>query len=135
MKNTQSSAAWLLLALCVAILGAGLLILFKARFDRGDVYPPYSSLRTDPLGTMALFESLNRLQNVRATRDFVAANRLPEGKATTYLHAAASISQWQRLPDEAEREIERFHRLAPLIDPTERCQRVAVDNRFALHLE
>ena len=53
----------MLLALAVAALFvAGLIQLFLLRFKAGDVYPAYSSLRSDPLGTQVLFESLNLVQ-------------------------------------------------------------------------
>ena len=36
--------------LFVAVFVLGLVRLFELRLDRGDLYPPYSTLRTDPLG-------------------------------------------------------------------------------------
>ncbi len=41
--------------------GWGVLRLFQLRFASGDVYPAYSSLRTDPLGTKAFYDSLKEL--------------------------------------------------------------------------
>ncbi len=41
--------------------GWGVVELFKLRFAMGDVYPAYSSLRADPLGTKALHESFRQL--------------------------------------------------------------------------
>ena len=35
----------------------GITKLFLLRFEAGDVYPPYSSLRADPLGTMVLYKA------------------------------------------------------------------------------
>jgi hypothetical protein len=108
MSNGRSQSSWLLLAACFAGLGLGLYFLFMARFERGDVYPPYSSLRADPLGTMAFYESLNALSGIRATRDFAAVNRLPDGRNTSYLHIAGSVAEWQALPEDAIDEVERF---------------------------
>ena len=48
----------------------GLVQLFLLRFEAGDVYPAYSSLRTDPLGTQALFESLQRISGDSVSRNF-----------------------------------------------------------------
>src|SRR3954471_1262081 len=48
----------LILLLVVAGFGYGLKLLFEARFEAGDIYPEYSSLRSDPLGSKALYESL-----------------------------------------------------------------------------
>ena len=46
----------------------GVAHLFQLRFKAGDIYPPYSSLRSDPLGTLAFYESLTRMDSVEATR-------------------------------------------------------------------
>jgi hypothetical protein len=43
--------------------------LFEVRFARGDVYPAYSSLRTDPLGAKAFYESLAALDGLTVTRN------------------------------------------------------------------
>jgi len=98
----------LLLLFCAAGFGFGLFQLFKLRFDVGDVYPPYSSLRSDPLGTMGLCESLERMPGLSVERDFSSANRLPEIKDTTYLHLAAEPEDWMWLPDDLVGEIEQF---------------------------
>jgi hypothetical protein len=93
---------------CAAVFALGLVQLFKLRFEVGDVYPPYSSLRSDPLGAMALYESLEKIPGLSVSRDFTTANRLPDGKDTTYLHLAASPSEWRWLPEETFKEIEQF---------------------------
>ncbi|HLH55180.1 MAG TPA: hypothetical protein VKY92_16360, partial [Verrucomicrobiae bacterium] len=92
--------AALILVVGAALFGLGLFELFQLRFEAGDVYPAYSSLRADPLGTMALYESLARMPGVNVVRDFSAENRLPSGKETTYLHLAASREEWMWIPDE-----------------------------------
>ncbi len=54
--------------LAVLLLGGlfvtGLIQLILLRFESGDVYPPYSSLRADPLGCKALYESLGRVADL-----------------------------------------------------------------------
>lgn len=58
-------------ALPVALFGlffAGLLQLLLLRFEAGDVYPPYSSLRSDPVGTRVLFEALARQDSLAVAR-------------------------------------------------------------------
>ncbi|CAN5495932.1 hypothetical protein BH09VER1_BH09VER1_42830 [soil metagenome] len=98
----------LLLALSAALLGLVLYFLFKARFDTGDVHPAYSSLRADPMGSMVLYESLERLPGVKVERDFSATNRLPDGKDTTYLQLAGRRWAWNTLSDDTVREVESF---------------------------
>jgi hypothetical protein len=92
------------------LLGAafvfGLVQLFNIRFEAGDVYPRYSSLRADPLGTMALYESLQRVPGVSVRRDFSSGNQLPAGH--TYLHLATTTGQWKQLPQNLVNEVEGF---------------------------
>lgn len=100
----------LILILILGAIGfvAGLTHLFRLRFEAGDVYPPYSSLRADPLGTMALYESLDELPGITARRDFSAANKLPPESRVTYLHLAGELNAWRWLPPELFSEIEDF---------------------------
>lgn len=98
----------LLLLACAAGFAFGLVQLFKLRFATGDVYPEYSSLRSDPLGTMAFCESLERMPGLSVRRDFNAGNELPDGKDTAYLHLAAHLQDWTRPPYDLAREIEHF---------------------------
>ena len=86
----------------------GIIQIFQLRFEQGDVYPPYSSLRADPLGAMALYESLERMPGVTVRRDFSARNKLPESRDTTYLHLSADARDWRYVPDDLVKEIESF---------------------------
>ncbi len=60
--------------LAVLLLGGlfvtGLIQLILLRFESGDVYPPYFSLRADPLGCKALYESLGRVADLQVRRNF-----------------------------------------------------------------
>ena len=51
----------LLLGLILVAFVVGLSHLFSMRFESGDIYPPYSSLRADPLGAKAFYQGLGRL--------------------------------------------------------------------------
>src|SRR5262245_62292683 len=98
----------ILLPTCVVVLVVGIVHLFDLRYDVGDVYPPYSSLRSDPLGTMALYEALAKLPGLEVQRDFSTTNVLPPGTATTYLHVASTIDEWRAFPVSTLIEIEKF---------------------------
>jgi hypothetical protein len=98
----------LLLAALSIVFVTGLIQLFRLRFAVGDVYPEYSSLRSDPLGTMAFYESLQRMPGLSVRRDFSASDELPDGKNTVYLHLAATSRDWAGLPESLLREIEHF---------------------------
>jgi hypothetical protein len=98
----------LLLVACCAGFVFGIFQLFRLRFAVGDVYPEYSSLRADPLGAMAFYESLQRMPGLTVRRDFSAGNKLPGSKETAYLHLAGSKWDWTGLPEDLVREIEHF---------------------------
>ena len=98
----------IVVCICAVAFVLGIIQLFQVRFEQGDVYPPYSSLRADPLGAMALFESLERMPGVVVRRDFSARNQLPESRDTTYLHLAADAADWRWMPDSLVKEIEGF---------------------------
>ena len=93
---------------CFAFFAYGIVDLFELRFEGGDVYPPYSSLRADPLGTMALYESLGKMPGVSARRDFSANNQLPEEPGTVYLHLAAEGGEWDWLSSDEVKVIKDF---------------------------
>jgi hypothetical protein len=93
---------------CAALFMLGLVQLFQLRFENGDVYPAYSSLRTDPLGAMAFYESLEKISGLSARRDFSDSNRLPETPQTVYLHLAGSRSEWRWTPSDLFHELQNF---------------------------
>ncbi|HEV2436829.1 MAG TPA: DUF4350 domain-containing protein [Verrucomicrobiae bacterium] len=113
-----------LLAGCMALFTLGLIRLFELRFEVGDVYPAYSSLRSDPLGTMAFYESLGKVPGMVVRRDFSAGNRLPEEPHTVYLQAGASDYDWDRVPADLFHELDAFlargNRLVILLYPQAR---------------
>ena len=98
----------ILLLGCAAAFTFGLVRLFQLRFEVGDVYPAYSSLRSDPLGTMAFYESLGRVPGFSARRDFSTPNRLPEEPHTVYLQLAASRYEWDWVPADCLANWKRF---------------------------
>jgi hypothetical protein len=97
-----------ILLFCAVGFAIGLFQLFKLRFELGDIYPEYSSLRSDPLGAMAFCESLDQIPGLSVKRDFSAGNHLPEEPHTTYLHLAAHSEDWHSLPQDLIQEIETF---------------------------
>ncbi len=60
----------LLALICGILFVVGMVQLFLLRFEAGDIYPAYSSLRSDPLGSQALFESLQRIAPDSVHRNF-----------------------------------------------------------------
>jgi hypothetical protein len=104
----KTALTFIAILLCAAGFALGIFKLFQLRFDTGDVYPEYSSLRADPRGTMALFESLEKLPALTVKRDFSAGNKLPDDNQTTYFHLGARPSECISMPLDLVKEIEGF---------------------------
>jgi hypothetical protein len=104
----RKSAAITLLILGALTFALGMMWLLQMRLDRGDVYPPSSSLRSDPLGTMAFYESLAGLPGLTVARDFSANDNLPETPNTVYLHLGANADDWSDVPGDSFGEIQKF---------------------------
>src|SRR5687767_7881676 len=100
--------AFILICVLAGALVVEIIRLFQLRFEAGDVYPAYSSLRSDPLGTMALFESLEAVSGLEVQRDLRATNEMPPSEGLTYLHLATSWEAWMEMEEEVFREIETF---------------------------
>jgi hypothetical protein len=90
----------LALFLLLAALVSGVAVLFQLRLAQGDVFPPYSSLRADPLGTRALHDSLVRLGAVRVERGFRPLAELPPTPPRTIILTGVRARSWK----ETERE-------------------------------
>lgn len=73
------------LLLIVAAFVAGLVSLVQLRFEQGNAYPRYSSLRADPQGCKALYDSLSQINGLKVSRNFKSLKRLDLGKNSTFL--------------------------------------------------
>ena len=97
----------LFLVIVVAAFIFGLVHLFNLRFESGDNYPPYSSLRADPLGSKALYESLDHLMPAR--RHLQPLSKLGEGRDTTLVWLGEEAKELRFLPGEFK-DLETFVR-------------------------
>jgi hypothetical protein len=95
----------LLLLVIVLLFLGGLWQLLQLRFAAGDVFPEYSSLRADPLGAKAIYESLGRL--LRVGRNFRPHLQPGEGQGTT-LFLLGLPSAEELFPVEDLQELENF---------------------------
>ncbi|MDB6094620.1 MAG: hypothetical protein JWM32_2182 [Verrucomicrobia bacterium] len=84
----------LLVALLVA-LAASLAVLYRLRMGQGDVFPTYSTLRADPVGLRALYESLDEIPGVRVTRWLKPIGQLPASPARTVMIVGLTTAQWE----------------------------------------
>jgi hypothetical protein len=104
---SRSSAVPVAASLLVATAGvAAIVLLFEWRFSSGDVYPRYSSLRSDPVGVKALYESLEGLPGLTVARSFVPFERWRGTGATVFYFG---VPLWELSPDKAElaKQLER----------------------------
>ena len=93
--------------IAVVLLSAfGLLRLFTLRFEKGDVFPPYSSLRSDPLGCKALFMALERSAGLEARRNFRDLERLKGFQGGTIYYMGAGEELLDASSDEQVRKLE-----------------------------
>ena len=93
--------------LLAAAFVAGVVHLFGIQFAAGDVYPEYSSLRTDPSGARLLFDALARLPGISIGRNYVPLDGFQETGATVVLLGLDPAT----FPEDSEMQL-RLERLA-----------------------
>ena len=106
MPNTIRTV---LLALLLIAFLFGVGHLFVLRFQTGDVYPAYSSLRSDPLGTRVFYESLENLGDIDLHRNYRFLHSFKPKPDTTLFYLGTSADNYDKVPQEL---IEVFDRLA-----------------------
>src|SRR5690242_18924950 len=108
----------------------GMLRQIGVHFCIGDEYPEYSSLRSDPLGSRLLFESLGRLPGLTVTRNYLPLEFF-SGKPSTILLLGVNPSQLHaaEFVQLIKRVSGRGHRV--VIALAERSATQGVDRPFA----
>lgn len=86
-----------LLVTAALVFACGIGHLFVLRYRAGDIYPVYSSLRADPLGTKAFYESLARCRQVRVARNYEDVTGLNLGPETAFLWLGDTIRRGERI--------------------------------------
>ena len=109
---THGSNRLLMIALPLLVVGFGwgLATLFELRFASGDLYPPYSTLRADPLGSKALFDGVSELRGMEARRFFGLPEHIGEGRDTTLFVIGASVAAPDFVDPAEVKELEDFLR-------------------------
>ncbi len=64
----------------------GVIRLLILRYEAGDVYPAYSSLRPDPLGTKALYTGIDNLEGIAVRRKYQPITKFKAVKETTLFY-------------------------------------------------
>jgi hypothetical protein len=77
--------SWALALLVGVAFFWGVIGLFNREFASGELYPEFSTLRTDRLGTKLLYDSLNKLPGITVSRNFMPMEFLPRDGVTLVL--------------------------------------------------
>jgi hypothetical protein len=93
LKRVVQVAVVALIAAFLAVLGRFVFL----RFSSGELYPEYSSLRADPFGTKALFESLRGFEKITVVRNVESLQKLHGDSHTTVFFLGLG-----GLPEESE---------------------------------
>lgn len=88
LKRFLSLAALLLLA---ALFFAAVGDICVLRFRRGDVYPLYSSLRSDPVGVKALYDALAAMDGLQVQRNYRPLHKLQPKEPCTLFYLGANL--------------------------------------------
>ncbi|MDZ4816672.1 MAG: hypothetical protein SGI71_10440 [Verrucomicrobiota bacterium] len=83
MSKVKNTSYILILIITLVCMVYGLWRLLKVRIDTGDVFPPYSTLRADPLGSKAYYISLSNLESLKTFRNTGPLDRLKLDNDTT----------------------------------------------------
>jgi hypothetical protein len=85
LLRTNKGFVWAAAIALAILFGWGLEQIAITPLETGEVYPPYSSLRTDPLGAKALYESIAGLQDLHVDRIYKARTQLAPQSALLVL--------------------------------------------------
>jgi hypothetical protein len=103
----RKASLLVLLGLFLAVVfGYGVARLFILRYEQGDVYPPYSSLRADPMGVKGVYSALQQMPGVAVRQNFKPLVKLqPETPVTLVYAGVARYAMWE------EKEVLAFDRI------------------------
>lgn len=105
-KKTLILYILLLPVLAVFVLGMTKLLIL--RYEAGDVYPAYSSLRPDPLGTRALYEGIDNVRGISARRKYQPVTKLEDIQETTLLYIGIAPSYFRYMDNESVNAFEKI---------------------------
>lgn len=92
----------------LAIFAYGAVQLLILRLESGDVYPPYSSLRADPLGTKALYESLESCCGLKVQRNYEPFVESEEHRNATIFFLGINDDEMYAVPDSLAKDFRAF---------------------------
>ncbi len=86
----------------------GVVNLFLLRFETGDVYPAYSSLRSDPLGSRAFYRSLENMNGHRVSRNYQTLQNLDFKDHTAFFYMGVEVFDAESVSAEWFKVFERL---------------------------
>ncbi len=98
----------MLYCLIIAVFIIGIAKLFVLRFEAGDVYPAYSTLRSDPLGSKAFYESLDNLNSLTVSRNYKPLSKLHPEQGVTFFFVGIEKHKVTSVHEETRKSITRF---------------------------
>lgn len=107
MKSRKDTLNIIVAILILGISAYALLHLLMLRYSSGDVYPEYSSMRTDPFGTKAFYESLRDCCDLKVSRNFEEFSRIKNNTNSTIIFAGASFPG-DMIPETFFKDLEGF---------------------------
>lgn len=81
----HAGRSWALALLVAAVFFGGVISLFNRQFASGELYPEFSTMRTDRTGAKLLYDSLAKLPGIAVERNFLPMEFLPRDGATLVL--------------------------------------------------
>lgn len=106
MKNKLTIQ--ILLFAIVIVFFFGITKLFIMRFEHGDVYPVYSSLRSDPLGTKIFYESLLNIKDISVTRNLESETKLKDISDVTIFYFGINAGSLRNVNEDEIKALEKI---------------------------
>ena len=103
-KGKLFPAVFLLMVSALFVYGVTHLLIL--RFEKGDVYPPYSSYRSDPLGTKAFYEGLGLLPEIEAVRNVEPLQKVSGLSETVLFLFGLEASRFSAMPEASVKAFE-----------------------------
>jgi len=107
VKSRKDTLNIVVAILILAISGYALLHLLMMRYSSGDVYPEYSSMRSDPFGTKAFYESLQYCCDLKVSRNFEDFSKIKNNTNSTIIFPGASFPG-DMIPESFFKDLEGF---------------------------
>jgi hypothetical protein len=82
--------------------------LLLLRYQRGDVYPAYSTLRADPFGTRALYEALDSTGAYKVSRGYLSVHRELAGKPGSVFYLGLGAYEVQSFTKDEAAELDAY---------------------------